>query len=79
MFDESREPASVFAVAGPGWDEPALMGGGGGRAPARACRSCQTTEADSLREDFENFSIYPSHGLDTPAHGVFERSECQFA
>jgi hypothetical protein len=25
---KSREPASVFAAAGPGWDEPAFMGGG---------------------------------------------------
>jgi hypothetical protein len=35
---KSREPASVFAVAGPGWGEPAFMGGDGGRTPARACR-----------------------------------------
>ena len=35
---KSREPAPVLAVAGPGWGEPAFMGGNGGRAPARACR-----------------------------------------
>jgi hypothetical protein len=33
---KSREPASVFAAAGPGWGEPAFMGGDGGRTPARA-------------------------------------------
>jgi hypothetical protein len=59
---KSREPASVLAAAGPGWDEPAFMGGGrrsdtGSRLP---------TEADSPRKDFENSSIYPSYKLDTP-------------
>ena len=39
--------------------------GGGGRTPARACRSSRPTEADSPREDFENSSIYPSRRLDT--------------
>src|ERR1700675_459150 len=41
------------------------MGGDGGRTPARACRSCRPTEADSSCEDFENSSIYPSRELDT--------------
>src|SRR3954452_14903695 len=61
---KSREPASVFAAAGPGWGEPAFMGGDGGRTPARACRSCRPTEADSSCGDFENSSIYPSRELD---------------
>jgi len=37
LGEKSREPASVFAAAGSGWEEPAFMGGNGGRTPARAC------------------------------------------
>jgi hypothetical protein len=72
MFAKSREPASVFAAAGPGWGEPAFMGGDGGRTPARACRSWRPTGADSPREDFENSSIYPSRRLDTVARVLSE-------
>jgi hypothetical protein len=56
MFDESREPASVFAAAGPGWMNLPSWEEDGGWTPARACRSCRPTGADSPREDFENSS-----------------------
>ena len=51
---KSREPASVFAAAGPGWDEPAFMGGGrrsgtGSRLPIVGGQQKRIRRAKTLR------------------------------